>query len=101
MSDAGCAEFWGWLKGWTVRDRVERHEDGDAGPRIFLCWKGDQSICRGSSLPSSPARFAFEDLCVRLEKALQAKDRPGASPLRGGSSAGQFTDALQKHIDEF
>ena len=68
LSKAEWAEFFECLKGGTVENRKEHLEDGDAGPWLFLYWKGDHGKCQEFSFASPAARFAFEELCVRLRK---------------------------------
>ena len=81
LSDAEWTEFYGCVKGGTVRDREEHLEDGGAGPWLFLYWKGDRGTCQEFSFPSASARTAFEDLCARLKKAQQDRTRPGTPRL--------------------
>ena len=68
LSKAEWAEFFECLKGGTVENRKEHLEDGDAGPWLFLYWKGDHGKCQEFSFASPAARFAFEELCARLRK---------------------------------
>lgn len=68
LSGAEWAEFFECLKGGIVENRKEHLEDGDAGPWLFLYWKGDRSRCQEFSFPSPAARFAFEELCARLKE---------------------------------
>ena len=68
LSEAEWAEFFACLKGGTVENRKEHLESGNAGPWLFLYWKGDRSKCQEFTFASPAARFAFEELCVRLKK---------------------------------
>ena len=68
LSETEWAEFFECLKGGTVENRKEHLESGNAGPWLFLYWKGDRSKCQEFTFASPAARFAFEELCVRLKK---------------------------------
>ena len=69
LSEAEWAVFFDCIRDGTVKDREEHLEDGDAGPWLFLYWKGDHSTCQEFSFASPAARFAFESFCVKLKNA--------------------------------
>ena len=60
--------FWQLLSGGKVRNRKESLDDGDAGPWLYLYWKGDQGICQEFSFPSWAALTAFESFCEELKE---------------------------------
>ena len=66
LSNAEWQEFFACLKGGTVKDREEHLESGDAGPWLYLYWKGDRGKCQEFSFASHGGLKAFEGMCKKL-----------------------------------
>ncbi|MBQ8919466.1 MAG: hypothetical protein IJ056_05115 [Acidaminococcaceae bacterium] len=69
LSDEEWAKFFACVKDGIVEKRKEHLEDGDAGPWLFLYWKGDRGKYQEFSFVHLGARKEFEELCVTLKDA--------------------------------
>jgi len=67
LSEAQWSAFLDLLKDGTVKEREESLEDGNAGPWLYLYWKGDRSVCQEYSFASWDRESSFEDFCVALK----------------------------------
>ena len=66
LTEAEWSAFFDLIRDGIVKKREEHLEDGDAGPWLYLYWKGDRSEWQEYSFPSRKALSAFEDFCAAL-----------------------------------
>lgn len=66
LTEAEWSAFFDLIRDGTVKKREEHLEDGDAGPWLYLYWKGDRLEWQEYSFPSRKALSAFEDFCAAL-----------------------------------
>ena len=66
LSPEEWSAFFDLLREGTVKKREEHLEDGDAGPWLYLYWKGDRNKWQEYAFPDRTARSAFEDFCAAL-----------------------------------
>jgi len=55
------------VDGGTVRKRAEHTEAGDAGPWLYLYWRGDGGDYQEFTFASAEKQAAFEALCESLK----------------------------------
>ncbi|MBO4298371.1 MAG: hypothetical protein J5998_06200 [Clostridia bacterium] len=72
LSEAQWTAFFECLSGGTVKRREEHLESGDAGPWLYLYWKGDEGSCQEFAFPSWVAGAAFEAFCAELKEQAES-----------------------------
>ena len=72
LSEEQWSQFFGLLRGGTVRAREDSAESGSTGPWLYLYWKGDQGSCQEFAFPSWEAGAAFEAFCAELKEQAES-----------------------------
>ena len=68
LTDEQWAAFCDLLRGGTAREREEVLVDGDAGPWLFLYWKGGEKEGREFAFEQPGTLLAFEAYCAELKE---------------------------------
>lgn len=66
LTDAQWTAFCSLLRGGMASRREERLDDGDAGPWLFIYWRGGEEEGREFSFASYADKTAFEEFCAAL-----------------------------------
>ena len=66
LTDEQWAAFCELLKGGTAQKRTESLDDGDAGPWLFIYWRGGEEEGREFFFDDAGTVLAFEEFCQAL-----------------------------------
>ena len=69
LKEKELQEFWTLLKNGEVSARSDSTETGDAGPWMYIYWKGDKGKYQVFDFPSYEARVDFEQFCEQLSNS--------------------------------
>ena len=75
LSDEQWTEFCSLLEGGIARVREEVLDDGDAGPWLFVYWRGGEEEGREFHFKPAGRVLAFEEFCAGLKEQQQMKIR--------------------------
>ena len=72
LTDAQWAEFCALLQDGIARAREESLVDGDAGPWLFVYWRGGEEEGREFHFVPAGGVMAFEEFCAGLKETLSS-----------------------------